>query len=387
MPWGFRKSFSPLPGVRINLSPSGLSTSVGVGPLRLYSGSRGTALTTRIPGTGVSFRQPLKPGATTPAEFQTRAAGDWSTPQSAPTSAANGPQGEISSAGTSVLTSEGLIHFKELLTKAQDERRSLLPELQAAANESARLSNKYAAWKNGWLLRRILRRRFEQLQNEAEEWQARHEELQEQEKLSRLPTEFNIPDSVRKAFSRLSDSFVEMSGSERVWDTISMVATDRSRERTTASNSISRRQVSFGLGECDLIESELRVPHLANANGGDLFMYPGFILFYISTEAFALLEAAQVDIEFQLSPFIEEEAIPSDTRVVRQTWKKANKDGSPDKRFANNYQIPVVEYGGLSIKSPNGLNEHYMLSNVIATDQFVAEWSKFRQAVTQTIAI
>ena len=55
--------------------------------------------------------------------------------------------------------------------------------------------------------------------------------------------------------------------------------------------------------------------------------------------------------------------------------------------FANNYQIPVVESGGLCIKSQTGLNEQYMLSNVIATEQFVAEWSKFVQAVAQTIAL
>jgi hypothetical protein len=81
------------------------------------------------------------------------------------------------------------------------------------------------------------------------------------------------------------------------------------------------------------------VPYLANANGGDLFIYPGFILFYISVDAFALVEVSQVEITFRLSPFIEEEAVPSDTRVVRHAWKKANKDGSPDRRFANNYQI------------------------------------------------
>jgi len=30
MGWRFRKSFSPLPGVRLNFSPRGISTSVGV---------------------------------------------------------------------------------------------------------------------------------------------------------------------------------------------------------------------------------------------------------------------------------------------------------------------------------------------------------------------
>jgi hypothetical protein len=36
MGWRFRKSFSPLPGVRLNFSPRGISTSVGAGPFRFY---------------------------------------------------------------------------------------------------------------------------------------------------------------------------------------------------------------------------------------------------------------------------------------------------------------------------------------------------------------
>lgn len=36
MGWRFRKSFNPLPGIRLNFSPRGISTSVGAGPARLY---------------------------------------------------------------------------------------------------------------------------------------------------------------------------------------------------------------------------------------------------------------------------------------------------------------------------------------------------------------
>ncbi len=59
MGWRFRKSFSPLPGIRLNFSPSGISTSVGAGPLRLYLGSQGAAVTAGIPGAGISYRQPI----------------------------------------------------------------------------------------------------------------------------------------------------------------------------------------------------------------------------------------------------------------------------------------------------------------------------------------
>jgi hypothetical protein len=376
MGWRFRKSFSPLPGVRINLSPGGLSTSVGLGPFRFSAGPRGAAVNARIPGTGISFRQPLKSGATIEDKRFHQ--------QPDPTYVAI-TQGEIRSAGASELTSEGLAKFKELLTQARDERRSLLPELQSAASESARLQKKYDAWCNGWFLRRVFRQRFAQLQHQADEWKARYEELEEQEALSRLNTQFDLPDAVRRAFSQVSDSFAMMAKSERVWDTVAAVAADRMRERTSATTSIDRRQITFDLGVCDLIQSEWKVPHLANANGGDLFIYPGFILFFISADSFALIEASHVDAIFRSSPFIEEEGVPLDTKVIAQTWKKANKDGSPDRRFANNYQIPVVEYGNLIITSPTGLNEHYMISNAAAVARFSTRWAEFRQEVLRAM--
>jgi hypothetical protein len=58
--WRFRKSFNPLPGIRLNFSPRGISTSVGAGPARLYLGSQGAAVTTRVPGTGIAYRQALR---------------------------------------------------------------------------------------------------------------------------------------------------------------------------------------------------------------------------------------------------------------------------------------------------------------------------------------
>jgi hypothetical protein len=384
MGWRFRKSFSPLPGVRINLSPGGLSTSVGVGPFRFSAGPRGAAVNARIPGTGISFRQPLKSGARIEDRpVYRRPLNDWSPSPDSIHEALT--LGEIRSAGTSELTSEGLAKFKELLTKAQVERRSLLPELQSAASESIKLKKKHDAWVNGWFLRRVFRRRFAQLKQRADEWKARHEELQEQEALSKLNTQFDLPDAVRRAFSQVSDAFAVMAKSQRVWDTVAAIPADRARERTSATTSIVRRRVTFNLGVCDLIQSEWKVPHLANANGGDLFIYPGFILFFISEDTFALIEASHVDAIFRSGPFIEEEEVPLDTHVVQQTWKKANKDGSPDRRFANNYQIPVVEYGNLMITSPTGLNEHYMISNAAAVADFSTRWAEFRQEVLRAV--
>jgi len=79
--------------------------------------------------------------------------------------------------------------------------------------------------------------------------------------------------------------------------------------------------------------------------------------------------------------FIEEESVPSDTFHVGQTWKKANKDGSRDRRFANNYEIPVVQYGQLRFASSTGVNEEYLVSDATAAQVFAVAYERFRKQV------
>lgn len=49
-----RKSIKIAPGVRINISKSGVSTSLGVKGATANLSKRGTRITTGIPGTGIS---------------------------------------------------------------------------------------------------------------------------------------------------------------------------------------------------------------------------------------------------------------------------------------------------------------------------------------------
>ena len=386
MGWRFRKSFIPLPSVRLTLSPRGFSTSVRVGLLRLTVGPQGGATTERIPSTGIAYNQPLTVRSLTSHGSTTTPTPLPRTLPSEPPQVTKTREGEIGSAGTSELTSTGLSKYRELLTQAQMERRTLLPELQLAVRDANYQEWKRAIWQQWRLLQRFFPRRYALIQERAEEAKARREELEEQERLSRLQTQIDIPDDVRKVYSQLVDAFANMAKCNKKWDILSLVATDRVRERTTAWHTIERKPVAFDLGFCDLIESEWRVPHLENANGGDLYIYPGFVLLHIAAEAFALVDVMEVDIEAGISTFIEEDTVPTDSRVVRKAWKKANKDGSPDQRFTNNYQIPVVEYGKLTFKSPSGLNEEYMVSNCAASAKFGAAWKQFKHVIAEGTA-
>ncbi len=54
MGWRFRKSISVVPGLRLNFSKSGVSTSIDASGATMNIGPRGTRTTVGIPGTGIS---------------------------------------------------------------------------------------------------------------------------------------------------------------------------------------------------------------------------------------------------------------------------------------------------------------------------------------------
>ena len=63
MGWRFRNSIRLMPGVRLNISKSGISTSLGPRGATLNIGKRGTRATVGLPGSGISHSQMLTSSA------------------------------------------------------------------------------------------------------------------------------------------------------------------------------------------------------------------------------------------------------------------------------------------------------------------------------------
>jgi hypothetical protein len=382
----FRQSFKVFPGVRINLSKSGLSTTIGRGPASLNIGPRGAHVNLNIPGTGLSYRHKLS-GGNAPREghgVQLPALRpDTAPPALPPLVPAYGfEKQEIKSASTYELTSEGLRELHKLITEVDAEQRKLDAEIATMQPKWHAVTSRHKRWENGFLFKKLMKGRFARLQQEAQEAQERWDELLEQRRLTQIATEIEVAPDMKPAFGRLFDTFAALSAVSRIWDTISTRRADRFRERTTATSNIERTPVQFTFAQSDLFNCEWKVPRLGNANGGDMFIYPGFLLYRVTKAAFSVIDCRDVNVEFAASRFIEEEQVPSDSQVVGYTWKYANKNGTPDRRFANNYQIPIAAYGRISLTSPTGLNEEYMISNYQAAESFVAAWKVFKAALS-----
>ena len=57
MGWNYRKRIKIIPGVHLNFSKGGISTSIGVRGANITLSNKGTYLNTGIPGTGIYNRQ------------------------------------------------------------------------------------------------------------------------------------------------------------------------------------------------------------------------------------------------------------------------------------------------------------------------------------------
>jgi hypothetical protein len=391
MGWRFRHSFKIIPGVRLNLSKSGLSCSIGGAPLTLNVGPRGVYGTASVPGTGISYRQrfggsaeqhPDSPNvlpSTEPHIFPVPDSGAAPAPAPIPGSVfvpARSVQ-EVHSASTELLTSESLKEFKELIQTAYTEHEDISNELETARQEQQRASKRYLSWLNGFLFKKLFKKKFAQRKADSETADAKVAEFEEQLRLTTIATHIEIEREQAEPYFQMRDNFASLCECQVIWDIKSFQAADKFHERTTAESRVNREKVGFVLGSCDLIQWEQKVPHLQNAKGGDLFMYPGFVLYRAAKEAFSVIDYHDISGRSMLIQFQEQEGVPKDSKVVGQTWVKANKDGSRDKRFVNNYQIPIALYGSLSMKSNSGLWEEFQFSDPDRLKRFLEAWNNF----------
>lgn len=207
----------------------------------------------------------------------------------------------------------------------------------------------------------------------AEARKAQQEVVKELEKqISETFVQLTFADKsqLEKSWLNCIDTFKELMNSEKIWDITYAENVDRAKARTVAQTATKRTPISKAEREIEFVKSDL--PHLfiPNANGPDLFLYPTFLLLFKDNQEFGIFDLKEIKATMKLSGYVEEESVPKDTEIIQHTWKKANKDGSMDKRFKGNYQIPIVKYGDMTFESESGLEESFMFSNFDAFTEF-----------------
>ena len=356
----FRRRIKIIPGVRLNISKSGLSASFG--------GRGGTYANLGIPGTGIYTRKKIDSRGN-PVKVK-NIDQEYSQQETIET-----PDESYISAEPFELTSTGLQALKDAVLEANNQRKLLKKDLK-------KIKFKVFTMKFLKILSQITLLYFlKPIKKRIKENLYQLDEVIIQIKngidSSYVNLELELNDKAIKQYEKVISSFKALTTTNFIWDITSANDVDMVKTRSTASQTYERVRTSFSLQELPGIKSSFNALSFQNKNGADIYIYPGFLVMFNSEENFGILELNKIDILFSETNFIESEQRPIDSEIIKYVWEKANKNGSRDKRFADNRQLPVMKYAEITLFKRGAIHEKYMLSNAKKTDEFVNNLKKF----------
>jgi hypothetical protein len=101
----------------------------------------------------------------------------------------------------------------------------------------------------------------------------------------------------------------------------------------------------------------IRIP----AGDRNLYLFPDRILVF-GSDGLGAISYSDIRFAIEKTRFIEDGGVPRDSVVVDRTWRYVNKNGTPDRRFNSNREIPICLYEEVNLSSQSGLNEVFQLS-------------------------
>ena len=360
----FRRTLKIIPGVRLNISLGGPSVSFGPRGLHYTVGLRGTRLTAGIPGSGLSWTKYQRYPSQSPS---------GQPPQLPPSEVPHGTDGPPSEAqGVETFESSSV---EELVAGSTSE---LTPILNAARGQIrihivvlALLFIIFAvefgsnadpavlgatsilgiiAWPIAWFF--------------------------DQHRLT-MTLDYSLEPGQRERFTDLTNAFQKLVECRRVWRVPAEWAESDWKRHAGSSTTLQREDVHGSFGTPSLIKSNLAFPYLP-LKGKKLFFAPDAIL-VASGSSIAALKYEDVEFLNSAIRFIEDGQAPDDAQTVGSTWRYVNKNGTPDRRFANNRELPICLYGQVDFRSAGGLNERFHSSRVEAASDFVTRLIALRQ--------
>lgn len=366
MAWSFHKRIKIIPGVHLNLSKSGISTSIGVKGASMTFGKSGTYLNTSLPFLNINNRHKLSGSNTTPDSYD----------RDAPLHLF----GNIFSADVQEITSQNMAGVKEAILLARQQRKELKSDLlniqTALGTSKMKLILSYLFLYG--LINKTIPKNLK-LNIEAQKEAIKQTTDLIDHCYVKLDVEFDS--EIREKYEQLIKAFKNLTTSHKIWDVTSAHFQDRVAARSSASTIVSKKDVKFSFKSLAEIRSDVEALYFENANGADLYFYPSFIIMYANQKDFAIIGLDEINVQQSYVRFTETGTVPHDSKVIDKTWAKVNKNGTPDKRFKGNYQIPIAKYGQINLRTNTGLNEEYEFSNYEFTEAFSQTFRDYQATI------
>ncbi|WP_343675137.1 DUF4236 domain-containing protein [Chitinophaga sp.] len=369
MAWTYRKRIKIIPGVHLNISKKGISTNIGVKGASVTFGHDGAYVNSVLGRHKTSSKPALPPPK--PA---------LPVPGPRPGIAVAAPQGNIFSIAPTEITNQDMQGVKDAILSAHQQRKELQHDLQqiglALKKSKSQLTLSYV-FLYGLFVQSVSKGIKEKIASQ----QTAIDEIKQELEKSRMELDITFDTDILQKYESVTTAFKRLSQSHKVWDVTSAFAENRRVTRSAASTLVDKKEVKIGIKSIEDIQSNFEPLWFKNANGADLYFYPGFIIMYDTKDRFGIIDLKELHFNFLPVRFIERGFVPPDAKVIDHTWNKVNKNGAPDKRFRDNFQIPIVRYGAITLRTDAGVHEEYEFSNYEAAEAFSEAFIDFQNVI------
>lgn len=192
----------------------------------------------------------------------------------------------------------------------------------------------------------------------------------------RIDLEYSFEDDTKELYEKQINTWLILNKNCKVWQITHEASVNNKKINAGASRHINRTFFKLTRSTPFYIKTNI-TPIVFRLRKETLYMLPDKILI-IRKNKVGALSYKNLNIKFNETRFIESEYVAKDAKVVDHTWQYVNKNGSPDKRFKNNRQLPICLYGVIYLTSPEGLNVELQVSSLTITNEFEDALNKLK---------
>lgn len=182
--------------------------------------------------------------------------------------------------------------------------------------------------------------------------------------------EYSFDAEAEEEHTRRIDSWTILAEGDKEWQITSEQFHSNTKAHAGANRSINRIPCTIKKGRPFYIKTNVDTVEI-KLKKETLIILPDKV-FVIRGKKVGLVDYKDFNISVSSSNFRENEKVPADARVVGTTWQYVNANGTPDRRYKNNRQIPICLYGTVRLYSAGGagINVELMTSNIQKAQDF-----------------
>jgi hypothetical protein len=192
---------------------------------------------------------------------------------------------------------------------------------------------------------------------------------------------YDFDDTMARAFEGLQSAGKHLATARGFWHVQGQANVNDRRYHAGANNlnSLGDSQISFSAPP--FLRTNVDVFSIP-VGRQTLYFFPDRLL-VADPNGVGAMGYKELSIEVIPTRFIEERTVPTDTEVVDHTWRYLNKNGTPDRRFRDNRQLPVCQYSKIHLTTSTGLNEMVMVSRPALAQYFHDHLAYIKSRVPQ----